>query len=51
MKRSKNHRSKGKTLPSHQPFEDSLVLIILTKCEKIIHDVNRCIVSFYFSKF
>lgn len=43
MKKAKNHRSKVKTLPAHQlPFEDSLVLMILNKCEKIVHDLHKC---------
>ncbi len=47
MNKAKNHRSKVKTLPAYQlPFEDSLVLMILSKCSKIMHDLHKC--SFYF---
>ena len=47
MKSSKKYRSKAKTLPSYQlPFEDSLILIVLNKCEKIIHELQRSIPFF-----
>lgn len=47
MKKTKHYRSKVKTLHTNLiPFEDSLILIILNKCEKILHEIlrgNQCV--------
>ena len=42
MKKTKHYRSKVKTLHTNLiPFEDSLILIIINKCEKLLHEIHR----------